>query len=284
MNPGAVSALQGQLRGQLLRPSDEGYDAARTIWNGMIDRRPALIARCVGVGDVVACVNVAREHRLPLSVKGGGHNIAGLALCNDGLVIDLSPMRGVWVDPVARVARAQGGCLLGDLDRETQLHGLAAVLGFVSNTGIAGLTLGGGFGYLTRRYGWASDNVLSMEVVTADGRVVRASEQEHPDLFWGLRGGSGNFGVVTSFEYRLYPVGPEIFGGVIAWAAHDAEAVLEVFQRVLRDSPPEFSCVPMMRNAPPAPWLPVAVHGTPIVALFVCYAGPVSDGERLMAP
>ncbi len=284
MNPGAVSALQGQLRGQLLRPSDEGYDAARTIWNGMIDRRPALIARCVGVGDVVACVNFAREHRLPLSVKGGGHNIAGLALCNDGLVIDLSLMRGVWVDPVARVARAQGGCLLGDLDRETQLHGLAAVLGFVSNTGIAGLTLGGGFGYLTRRYGWASDNVLSMEVVTADGRVVRASEQEHPDLFWGLRGGSGNFGVVTSFEYRLYPVGPEIFGGVIAWAADEAEAVLEVFQRVLRESPPEFSCVPMMRNAPPAPWLPAAVHGTPIVALFVCYAGPVSDGERLMAP
>ena len=178
MNPAELQALQAQLRGSLLRPGDGGYDDSRAIWNGIIDRRPALIVRCVGVGDVVACVHFATEHRLALSIKGGGHNIAGLAVCDDGLMIDLSLMRGVWVDPATRVARAQAGCLLGDLDRETQVHGLAAVLGFVSNTGIAGLTLGGGFGYLTRRFGWASDNVISVEVVTAEGRVVCASDDD----------------------------------------------------------------------------------------------------------
>lgn len=284
MNPSLVQELQARLRGSLLRPGDAGYDDARSIWNGMIDRRPALVARCVGVGDVVACVRFAKEQRLLLSIKGGGHNIAGLAVCNDGIMVDMSLMRGVWVDPAARVARAQAGCLLGDLDRETQIHGLAAVLGFVSNTGIAGLTLGGGFGYLTRRFGWASDNVISVEVVTAEGRVVRASEDEHADLFWGLRGGSSNFGVVTSIEYRLHPVGPEIFGGAIAWPADAAGAVFDTFERVFRESPPEFSCVPMMRNAPPAPWLRTDVHGKPIVALFVCYTGSVSDGEKLVAP
>jgi FAD/FMN-containing dehydrogenase len=178
----------------------------------MIDRRPALIARCLGVADVLTGVNFAREHGLNLSIKGGGHNISGLAVCDGGLLLDMSLMRGVWVDPITRTARAQPGCLLGDVDRETQVHGLAAVLGFVSNTGIAGLTLGGGFGYLTRRYGWSCDNVLSMDVVSADGRVVRASEKENRDLFWGLRGGGGNFGVVTSFEYKLHPVGPEAGG------------------------------------------------------------------------
>ena len=284
MNPAELQALQAQLRGSLLRPGDGGYDDSRAIWNGIIDRRPALIVRCVGVGDVVACVHFAREHRLALSIKGGGHNIAGLAVCDDGLMIDLSLMRGVWVDPATRVARAQAGCLLGDLDRETQVHGLAAVLGFVSNTGIAGLTLGGGFGYLTRRFGWASDNVISVEVVTAEGRVVCASDDEHPDLFWGLRGGSSNFGVVTSIEYRLHPVGPDIYGGAIAWPADQADAVFETFQHVFRDAPPEFSCVPLMRNAPPAPWLNKDIHGKPIVALFVCHTGSVSDGEKMLAP
>ncbi len=250
----------------------------------MIDRRPALIAKCVGVGDVVACVRFAREQRMPLSIKGGGHNIAGLAVCNDGLMIDMSLMRGVWVDPIGRAARAQAGCLLGDHDREAQLHGLAAVLGFVSQTGIAGLTLGGGFGYLTRRFGWASDNILSAEVVTADGRVVRASERENGELFWGLRGGGSNFGIATSIEYRLHPVGPEIYGGVIAWPAEQAGPVFETLQRVFRDAPAELSCVPLMRNAPAAPWLDTAVHGKPIVALFVCYSGLVADGESVFAP
>ncbi|TMC58326.1 MAG: FAD-dependent oxidoreductase, partial [Chloroflexi bacterium] len=194
LEPKAVEDLRGRLRGLLLLPGEGGYDEARAIWNAMIDRRPALIARCLGVTDVVACVNFAREHALPLSIKGGGHNISGLAVSDGGLMLDMSLMRGVWVDPGARTAHAQAGCLLGDVDRETQLHGLAAVLGFVSNTGIAGLTLGGGFGYLTRRFGWSCDNVLSMEVVTADGRVVQASERENADLFWGLRGGGGNFG------------------------------------------------------------------------------------------
>jgi len=276
--------LQVQLRGTLLTPGQPGYDESRTIWNGMIDRRPALVARCVGVGDIVACVNFARAQNLPLSVKGGGHNIAGLAVRDGGLMIDLSPMRGVFVDQVARVARAQGGCLLGDLDREAQLHGLAAVLGFVSNTGIAGLTLGGGFGYLSRRSGWASDNLISVEVVTADGQIVCASEREHADLFWGVRGGGSNFGVVASFEYRLHPVGPEIYGGAIAWRAEESDAVFDAYLRFIRDAPSELSVVPVMRNAPPAPWINQEVHGKPILALFVCHSGSVADGERLMAP
>src|SRR5688572_21802959 len=212
-----IDALRSQLRGPLLVPGEPGYEDARSIWNAMIDRRPAAIARCLGVADVVAGVKFAAEHGITLSIKGGGHNISGLAVCDGGLMLDMSLMRGVFVDPSTRTARAQAGCLLGDVDRETQLHGLGAVLGFVSNTGIAGLTLGGGFGYLTRRFGWSSDNVLSMDVVTADGRVVRANEKENTDLFWGLRGGGGNFGVVTSFEYKLYPIGPEIIAGAIAW-------------------------------------------------------------------
>ena len=209
--------LRGRMRGPVLSAADPGYDDSRSLWNAMIDRRPAVIVRCLGAADVVAGVRAAREHGLPLTVKGGGHNIAGLAVCEDGLMLDMSLMRGVWVDPAARLARAQAGCLLGDVDRETQLHGLAAVLGFVSNTGCAGLTLGGGFGYLTRRFGWTTDNVASMDLVTADGTIVRASENENSDLFWGLRGGGGNFGVVTSFEYKLHQVGPEIIGGAIAW-------------------------------------------------------------------
>jgi FAD/FMN-containing dehydrogenase len=276
--------LRARLRGPALLPSDPGYDDARAVWNAMIDRRPALIARCLGVADVVTCVNFAREHGLTLCIKGGGHNISGLAVCDGGLMLDMSLMRGVWVDPAARTARAQAGCLLGDVDRETQVHGLAAVLGIVSNTGMAGLTLGGGIGYLTRRFGWSCDTVLSMEVVTADGRVVRASEKENADLFWGLRGGGGNFGVVTSFEWMLYPVGPEVMAGAIAWRAEDAHAVLEVYRSLTQQAPPELTCVAALRMAPPAPWLPRDVHGKPIVALFVCHTGSVTEGERRVAP
>src|SRR6185369_281170 len=198
-----ADALKARLRGPVILPGEAGYDEHRSVWNGMIDKKPGAIVRALGVADVVACVNFARESGIRLAVKGGGHNIAGLAVCDDGLVLDMSQMRGVWVHPKDKHAHAQAGCLLGDVDRETQLHGLAAVLGFVSNTGIAGLTLGGGFGYLTRKYGWTSDNVCSMELVTAEGRIVRASEKENSDLFWGLRGGGGNFGIATSFEYRL---------------------------------------------------------------------------------
>jgi FAD/FMN-containing dehydrogenase len=249
----------------------------------MIDRRPALVARALGLADVVTCVNFTRENNVPLCIKGGGHNISGLAVCDDGLLLDMSLMRGVWTDLATRTARAQAGCILGDVDRETQVHGLAAVLGFVSNTGIAGLTLGGGFGYLTRKFGWTSDNVVAMEVVTADGRVVRASEEENPDLFWGLRGGGGNFGVVTGVEYKLYPLGPEIMAGAIAWRGEDAHEVLEMYHDLIEQAPPELTCAAVLRPAPPAPWLPADVHGKLIIALFVCHAGPVEEGERDVA-
>lgn len=278
-----ITGLRSRLRGPLFLPGDAGYDESRSLWNAMIDRRPALVARCSGVADVVEGVRFARERGLVLSIKGGGHNISGLAACDGGLMLDLSSMRGVWVDPVGRTARAQAGCLLGDVDRETQVHGLAAVLGFVSNTGIAGLTLGGGFGYLTRRFGWTSDTVLSLEVVTADGRVVHASDRENPDLFWGLRGGGGNFGVVASFEYALYPVGPEIVAGAIAWRGEDAREVLEMYRALTVEAPPELTCAAAVRQAPPAPWLPKEVHGQPIVALFVCDTGPIDEAERRVA-
>jgi FAD/FMN-containing dehydrogenase len=229
-------------------------------------------------------VAFAREHDLLLCMKGGGHNIAGLAAADGALMLDLGLMRGVWVDAARRVARAQGGCLLGDVDRETQLHGLAAVLGFVSLTGVAGLTLGGGFGYLTRRWGWTTDTVLAMDLVTADGRPVRASDDQHPDLFWGLRGGGGNFGVVTGIEYALQPVGPEVVGGVVAWPAEEAPAVLEFFRSFAAAAPPELTLVGFMRNAPPAPWLPAEWHRRPIVAILACHSGEVAVGERAVAP
>jgi hypothetical protein len=280
----AIDAFRARLRGQLIQPADPSYDEARAIWNGMIDRRPALIVRCLGVADVVAAVEFARERELPLTVKSGGHNIAGLSLADGAVTLDLSLMRGVRVDSAARVAWAQAGCLLGDVDRETQLHGLAAPLGFVSTTGIAGLTLGGGFGYLTRRCGWTSDNVVSFDVVTADARVVRASETENPDLFWALQGGGGNFGIVTGFTYRLAAVGPEIVGGAIAWPAAEAPRVLELFRTLTEQAPPELTVVVGLRKAPPAPWLAKEIHGQDIVALFVCHSGSVDEGERLVAP
>jgi FAD/FMN-containing dehydrogenase len=279
-----LQAFATGFRGPWLRAGGAGYDEARQIWNAMIDRRPALIARCTGTVDVVQAVRLASAHGLLVSVKGGGHNIAGLAVCDGGLMIDLSLMKGVWVDPEKAVARAQAGCTLAEVDRETQLHGLGAVLGFVSATGIAGLTTGGGFGYLTRRCGWTCDNLVSMEVVTADGSVRRASAEENPDLFWALRGGSGNFGVVTSFEYQLHPVGPEVLAGGIAWNGKDARKVLEFYREFTAKAPRELTCVATLRIAPPAPWLPKEVHGRPIVAIFVCHTGSVEDGEKLVAP
>ncbi len=280
----ALNSLKARLRGPLLLPADAGYDESRSLWNAMIDRRPAAVVRCLGAADVVTSIQFAREQKVVLTVKGGGHNIAGLAASDGGLMLDMSSMRGVWVDTAARTVQVQPGCLLGDVDRETQLHGLAATLGFVSATGAAGLTLGGGFGYLTRRFGWTSDTVRSMTMVAADGRVVRASEEENPDLFWGLRGGGGNFGVVTNFEYRLHPVGPEIIAGAIAWRADAAPEVLEMYRTFRDQAPPELTCVAILRKAPPAPWLPKDVHGEPVVVLVVCHAGPVQDGERLAAP
>jgi FAD/FMN-containing dehydrogenase len=280
----AIEEFKVGFRGEVLVQGDAGFDEARSIWNGMIDRKPAIIARCLGVADVVTGVNFAREQGFLLSIKGGGHNISGLSMCDNGLTLDMSLMRGVWVDTSAKIARAQAGCLLGDVDRETQIHGLAAVLGFVSNTGIAGLTIGGGFGYLTRKYGWTSDNVVEMEMVTADGRVVRASEDENSDLFWALRGGGGNFGVVTGFDYKLYSVGPEIMAGAIAWPFEYADEVLELFHSITEKAPPELACVVGLRIAPPAPWLSKDIHGKPIIAIFVCHTGDVKEGEKLVAP
>ena len=284
LTPELLSSLKARLRGPVLILGDAGYEESRTVWNAMIDRAPALVVRCLGTADVIGCVQFARTHGLLLCIKGGGHNIAGLATADGALMIDMSLMRGVWVDPQRKVAHAQAGCLLGDLDRETQVHGLATVLGFVSLTGIAGLTLGGGFGYLTRRWGWTSDNVVGMNVVTAEGRMVRASSDENADLFWGLRGGGGNFGVVTGIEYTLHPVGPEIVGGLVAWPASDAPAVLELYRTLAEQAPPELTLVLMMRPAPPAPWLPKEMHGKPIVGLLACYSGRPEEGEKLVAP
>jgi FAD/FMN-containing dehydrogenase len=276
--------LKMRLRGPVFLPGDPGYEESRTVWNAMINRKPAAVARCLGIADVIAGVQFAREKDILLCIKGGGHNIAGLASADGALMLDMSLMRGVWVDPQRKVARAQAGCLLGDVDRETQLHGIAAVLGFVSATGIAGLTLGGGFGYLTRRWGWTADNVVGMDVVTAEARLVRAGSDENADLFWGLRGGGGNFGVVTGIDYRLFPVGPEVVGGLVAWPASEAPKVLELYRTLAEQAPPELTLVTLLRPAPPAPWLPKEMHGKPIVAMLACHSGSVEEGEKAVAP
>ena len=279
-----LNDLKIRLKGPLLLPGDAGYEESRTVWNAMIDRKPALVVRCLGVADVIACVRFAREHNLLLCIKGGGHNIAGLASADGAMMLDMSLMRGVWVDPHEKVAHAQAGCLNADVDRETQLHGLATVMGFVSQTGIAGLTLGGGLGYLTRRFGWTVDNVVGMDLVTAEGRLIHASSDENPDLFWGLRGGGGNFGVVTGFDYKLYPVGPEVIGGFVAWPASEAPKVLELYRTLAESAPPELTLVLIIRPAPPAPWLPKDRHGSPVVLIGACYSGKLEEGEKIVAP
>jgi FAD/FMN-containing dehydrogenase len=279
-----LQEFRAAFRGSLIFAGDPAYEAERSVWNAMIDRRPALIAQATGTADIVAAVRFAGQHQLLLSLRGGGHNIAGLAVCEGGLMLDLSRLRGVFVDAAARTARAQPGCTLGDLDRETQLHGLAAVLGFVSTTGIAGFTVGGGFGYLTRREGWTCDTLRALEVVLADGRVVRASAEENAELFWCLRGGSGNFGVVTSFEYQLFEVGPTVIGGAVAWYGADAPEVLRFFADFSASAPRELTLVAALRLAPPAPWLPKDIHGKPMVAIFACYTGKPEDGEAAVAP
>jgi len=279
-----IGGLKMSLSGSVLVPGEPGYADSSSVWNAMIDKKPALVVLCLGVADVISSVKFARQHNLLLCIKGGGHNIAGLATVDSAIMLDMSLMRGVWVDKEKSIAHAQAGCLLGDLDRETQVEGLATVLGFVSQTGIAGLTLGGGFGYLTRRWGWTTDNILSMDVVTADAKVVRASNDENADLFWGLRGGGGNFGIVTSIDYKLYPVGPEVIGGVVAWPASEAPKVIDLYRTLSENAPRELTLVIFMRPAPPAPWLPKNMHGEPIVAILACYSGDLEEGEKLVAP
>lgn len=271
-------------RGRVLSAGESGYDEARSIWNADIQRHPAVIAACTGVPDVVAAMRFARERGLPVAIRGGGHAVAGHALCDDGLVIDLSPMIDVRVDPQAATARAEGGCLWSHLDYSTQAYNLAVTGGIVTHTGIGGLTLGGGIGHLMRRYGLTVDSLLSCEVVTADGDVLVASDQEHPDLFWGLRGGGGNFGVVTSFEYRLHPLARTILAGLLAWPMDEASELLRFFRDFVADAPDEVGIMANLRLAPPLPVVPEELHGQPIVALVVCYAGSVDKGEEMLRP
>jgi FAD/FMN-containing dehydrogenase len=275
--------LKIRLSGKLLIAGDADYDESRKVWNDMFDRKPGFIVRCLGTPDVIECIKFVREHDLLVCIKGGGHNIAGLATAEGAFMLDMSLMRGVWVDPIRKIAHAQAGCLLGDVDRETQLYGLAAILGFVSTTGITGLTLGGGFGYLTRRCGWTSDNVTGMDLVTADARLARASKDENVDLFWGLRGGGGNFGVVIGIDYELYPVGPEIVGGLVAWHASEAPKVCELYRILTLQAPPELTLMLFLRPAPLAHWLPKEIHGKPIVIISACYTGIPHEDQKAIS-
>jgi len=272
--PAPAPDLKQDFRGQLLTPNDAGYDEARKIWNGMIDKRPAFIARCTGVDDVVLCGNFARMNNLLLAVRGGGHNLAGNAVCDGGLVIDLSRMKRVRVDPPRRTARAEPGLTWGEFDRETQAFGLATTGGQISTTGIAGLTLGGGWGYLARRFGLTCDNLLSVELVTANGEILTASAAENPDLFWGLRGGGGNFGVATSFEYQLHPVG-QVLAGIVAYPLQKAREVLKLYRDFTNSSPDEMASGIVLITLP---------DGTAVVGIVVCYSGPLAEGERLVKP
>ena len=282
--PEAADALATQMRGQLIRPQDASYEEARQIWNGMIDRRPALIAACSGPADVMAAVRFASSQGLLTSVRGGGHNIAGSALCEGGLMIDLSRMRAVQVDPAARIARVQGGALLGDVDHECQAHGLAVPTGINSTTGIGGLALGGGYGWLSRAHGHTVDNIIAADIVTADGVMRRASETENPDLFWAIRGGGGNFGAVTCFDFRLHPVGPVVMSGPVVHPLEKAAAVLSAYRDIARALPDEATCWFVLRQAPPLPFLGAEHHGRPVLILVMAYAGPLGDGERALAP
>jgi FAD/FMN-containing dehydrogenase len=279
----SLEGLAARLRGALILPGDARYEEARQVWNGMFDRRPAAVARVEGTVDVVAVVEFARETGMELAVRGGGHSSAGYSTVDGGIVLDLSRMRGVWVDARAKTARAQAGALWGDVDRETQQHGLAVPGGQISHTGIAGLTLGGGIGWLSRRHGLTTDNLLSVDRVTADGRLVTASEQEHPELFWGLRGGSGNFGVVVSFEYRLHEVGPLVLGGPLVYALDDAPAALRNAREVFADAPDEISLWLVLTHVPARPPFDEAAWGQPVLAL-VPFCADLERGPELLAP
>ena len=268
------------LRGALIAAEHADYDDARAVWNGTVDRRPRLIARCTGTADVAAAVRFARERELEIAVRGGGHNVAGTAVCDRGIVIDLSAMRAVTVNPHSRTAHVQGGALWGDVDHETQAHGLATTGGIVGHTGVGGFSLGGGIGWLMRKHGLTVDNLVEAEVVTADGDVVRASAHEHPDLFWALRGGGGNFGVVTSFRFALHPVGPSVTAGPVFWAADNTTDVLRFYRDFVTDAPDELGTVIRLGTIPPLPVISDELHFRPAIAVACCYVGPVDDGER----
>ena len=284
LDEAAVTGLADSFRGQLIRPDDPTYDEHRKIWNGSIDRFPALIARCAGVADVMAAVRFARDTGVVAAIRSGGHSFPGHSVCNGGLVIDLGLMRGVRVDPEARTARAQAGILLGELDRETQAFGLAVPAGIVTHTGLAGLTLGGGIGWLMRKYGLTVDQLLSVDLITADGQFVKASERENADLFWGVRGAGGNFGIVTEFEFRLNPVGPTVLAGPIFWPMEESPNVLRFYRGWITDVPEELTTIVVHRKMPPLPDIPAELHWKPVVTVICCYAGPVEEGEKVIRP
>jgi FAD/FMN-containing dehydrogenase len=280
----ALQKINGGLRGSALTAADGDYEKARAIWNAMIDRRPAMIARCAGPADVINAVTFARDHNLLLAVHGAGHNIAGNAVCDGGLMLDLSAMKSVRVDPKRRTAWVEPGVILGEFDHEAQAFGLATPLGINSTTGISGLTLGGGFGWISRKFGMTIDNLVAADVVTVDGDLVRASADENPDLFWAIRGGGGNFGVVTAFEFGLHPIGPEVMSGLLVHPFERAPELLRRYREVTAEAPDELTCYALLRKAPPLPFLPAEVHGTEVLVFGACYAGPMDEGERAMAP
>ena len=279
----AIANLKASLRGSLILPDDEGYDAARRVYNGMIDKHPGAIARCVDVADVIAAVNFARKHQVTLAIRGGGHNGGGLGTCDGGLVIDLSPMKGTRVDPVARTVRAQGGCTWGDVDHATHAFGLATPSGIISTTGVGGLTLGGGLGHLTRARGLAIDNLLSVDMVLADGRFVTADADQHPDLFWAIRGGGGNFGVVTSFLFNLYPIST-VYAGPMLWPIDQAEEVLRWYRDFITQAPDELNGFFAFLTVPPGPPFPEHLHAKKMCGVVWCYTGPLGQAEAVFAP
>jgi FAD/FMN-containing dehydrogenase len=278
-----VTGIPG-FSGPVLAAGDAGFDDARRVWNGVIDRRPALIARCTGADDVVAALRHAHERGLEVSVRSGGHGVGGLAVADGALMIDLSLMKAITVDPTTRVVQAQAGVVLGELDAATQAHGLAVPVGINTTTGLAGLTLGGGIGWLMRRHGLTIDNLLAAEVMTAEGQLVTASETNEPELFWGLRGAGPNFGVVTSFTYRAHPVGPTVLAGPVVWAMDDAPEVLRAYRQFCETVPDEVTTIAALRQAPPAPWLPEELHGRPILQIAACYAGAVDKARAALQP
>jgi FAD/FMN-containing dehydrogenase len=284
LDEAGLGALEATFRGELVRPDDTDYDIHRKVWNGSIDRRPALIARCAGVADVRAAVAFANDSGLPVAVRGGGHSFPGLSVCDGGIVIDLGLMKGIRIDPEKRTARVQAGVLWGELDHETQAFGLATTGGIVSHTGVAGLTLGGGIGWLQRKLGLTVDNLLAADVVTAEGDFVTASDDENADLFWGLRGGGGNFGVVTEFEFRLHPVGPTVLAGPIFWLMEDSPELLRFYREWIADAPDELMTIVIHRKAPPVPFIPAELHGRLVVGVACCYAGEIDEGEQVVRP
>ncbi len=279
-----IEGLKSEVKGNVVLPDAPTYDEVRQLWNGMIDRRPAVIVQCADADDVIQAISFARENGLEISIRGAGHNIAGNAMCDNGVTLDLSTMTNVRVDAEKRRAYVEPGATLGDFDKVAQAQGLATPVGINSTTGISGLTLGGGFGWLTRKYGMTVDNLVSAEVVTADGNKLRASENQHPDLFWAIRGGGGNFGVITEFEFELHPVGPEILAGLIVFPFSQAKQLLTKYREFVKSIPEELNLWVVLRQAPPLPFLPKSVHGNKVVVLPVFYTGNIAEGEKLIQP